>query len=105
MDSTKKQLENKFSFFESLLKAYSQLNPTVASPLNQQFILQLEQKIDSLRASLVSLQQKNQNESSRKKLLEHQHVELIEMKRLYYRTVKELKEEISRKESSRKAIR
>ena len=97
MDATKKQLENKFSFFESLLKTYSQLNPNVASPMNQQFIQQLEQKIDSLRGSLVSVQQKNQSEINRKKMLEQQHVELIEMKRLYYRTVKELKEEISRK--------
>lgn len=65
--------------------------------MNQQFTLQLEQKIDSLRGSLVGLQQKNQTESNRKKLLEQQHVELIEMKRLYYRAVKELKDEISRK--------
>lgn len=97
LESTKKQLENKFLFFESLHKCYNQLNPSNNSQMNQQFILQLEQKINSLNSTLVTLQSENQHKLHRKQALEQHHIKLIEMKRLYYKYVKELKEEMMRK--------
>lgn len=62
--------------------------------MNQQFILQLDQKINSLNSSLINVLQKNQKVIQRKQILEQQNVELIEMKRIYYKKVKELKEEM-----------
>ena len=98
LESSKKQMDNKFQFFESLLKCYNQLNPSTNNQMNQQFILQLEQKINSLNGTLVSIQQKNQEEKQKKQIKEQQHIELIEMKRLYYKRVKELKEVMMKRE-------
>lgn len=64
-----------------------------------QFTQQLEQKISSLNSTLISLTNRNQKESQYKQSLEQQYVELVEMKRLYNKYIKEFKEEMMNRKS------
>ena len=59
-----------------------------------QFLSQFEQIVENIKSAKMTLEKKEREEKEKKDQLTEAHLASIEKKRLYYKAVKEFKEEI-----------
>ncbi|ELK25698.1 Coiled-coil domain-containing protein 93 [Myotis davidii] len=71
----------------------------MASPASRdQFLRQMEQIVEGIKQSRMKMEKKKQENKMRRDQLNDQYLELLEKQRLYFKTVKEFKEEGRRNE-------
>lgn len=64
-----------------------------SSASRDQFLRQMEQIVEGIKQSRMKMEKKKQENKMRRDQLNDQYLELLEKQRLYFKTVKEFKEE------------
>ncbi|XP_070096835.1 coiled-coil domain-containing protein 93-like isoform X4 [Equus caballus] len=96
LDDKKVYLEKEISLLNSIHENFSQ---AMASPAaRDQFLRQMEQIVEGIKQSRMKTEKKKQENKMRRDQLSDQYLELLEKQRLYFKTVKEFKEEGRRNE-------
>ncbi|XP_045431593.1 coiled-coil domain-containing protein 93 isoform X3 [Pipistrellus kuhlii] len=96
LDDKKVYLEKEISLLNSIHENFSQ---AMASPATRdQFLRQMEQIVEGIKQSRMKMEKKKQENKMRRDQLNDQYLELLEKQRLYFKTVKEFKEEGRRNE-------
>ncbi|XP_070279219.1 coiled-coil domain-containing protein 93 isoform X3 [Myotis yumanensis] len=96
LDDKKVYLEKEISLLNSIHENFSQ---AMASPAaRDQFLRQMEQIVEGIKQSRMKMEKKKQENKMRRDQLNDQYLELLEKQRLYFKTVKEFKEEGRRNE-------
>ncbi|KAM5280200.1 coiled-coil domain-containing protein 93 isoform 2-T2 [Ctenodactylus gundi] len=91
LDDKKIYLEKEISLLNSIHENFSQ---AMASPAaRDQFLRQMEQIVEGIKQSRMKMEKKKQENKMRRDQLNDQYLELLEKQRLYFKTVKEFKEE------------
>nr|XP_023411834.1 coiled-coil domain-containing protein 93 isoform X3 [Loxodonta africana] len=91
LDDKKVYLEKEISLLNSIHENFSQ---AMASPTSRdQFLRQMEQIVEGIKQSRMKMEKKKQENKMRRDQLNDQYLELLEKQRLYFKTVKEFKEE------------
>ncbi|KAM6177795.1 coiled-coil domain-containing protein 93 [Rhynchocyon petersi] len=91
LDDKKVYLEKEISLLNSIHENFSQ---AMASPAaRDQFLRQMEQIVEGIKQSKMKMEKKKQENKMRRDQLNDQYLELLEKQRLYFKTVKEFKEE------------
>uniref|UniRef100_A0ABI7WN25 Coiled-coil domain-containing protein 93 n=1 Tax=Felis catus TaxID=9685 RepID=A0ABI7WN25_FELCA len=91
LDDKKVYLEKEISLLNSIHENFSQ---AMASPATRdQFLRQMEQIVEGIKQSRMKMEKKKQENKMRRDQLNDQYLELLEKQRLYFKTVKEFKEE------------
>uniref|UniRef100_A0AAA9RV62 Coiled-coil domain-containing protein 93 n=1 Tax=Bos taurus TaxID=9913 RepID=A0AAA9RV62_BOVIN len=91
LDDKKVYLEKEISLLNSIHENFSQ---AMASPASRdQFLRQMEQIVEGIKQSRMKMEKKKQENKMRRDQLNDQYLELLEKQRLYFKTVKEFKEE------------
>uniref|UniRef100_A0A452QMA9 Coiled-coil domain-containing protein 93 n=1 Tax=Ursus americanus TaxID=9643 RepID=A0A452QMA9_URSAM len=91
LDDKKVYLEKEISLLNSIHENFSQ---AMASPTaRDQFLRQMEQIVEGIKQSRMKMEKKKQENKMRRDQLNDQYLELLEKQRLYFKTVKEFKEE------------
>lgn len=91
LDDRKVYLEKEISLLNSIHENFSQ---AMASPASRdQFLRQMEQIVEGIKQSRMKMEKKKQENKMRRDQLNDQYLELLEKQRLYFKTVKEFKEE------------
>nr|XP_058908525.1 coiled-coil domain-containing protein 93 isoform X6 [Kogia breviceps] len=91
LDDKKVYLEKEISLLNSVHENFSQ---AMASPASRdQFLRQMEQIVEGIKQSRMKMEKKKQENKMRRDQLNDQYLELLEKQRLYFKTVKEFKEE------------
>ncbi|XP_008585048.1 PREDICTED: coiled-coil domain-containing protein 93 isoform X1 [Galeopterus variegatus] len=91
LDDKKVYLEKEISLLNSIHENFSQ---AMASPASRdQFLRQMEQIVEGIKQSKMKMEKKKQENKMRRDQLNDQYLELLEKQRLYFKTVKEFKEE------------
>ncbi|XP_006169606.1 coiled-coil domain-containing protein 93 [Tupaia chinensis] len=91
LDDKKVYLEKEISLLNSFHENFSQ---AMASPAaRDQFLRQMEQIVEGIKQSRMKMEKKKQENKMRRDQLNDQYLELLEKQRLYFKTVKEFKEE------------
>ncbi|XP_042541077.1 coiled-coil domain-containing protein 93 isoform X1 [Dipodomys spectabilis] len=91
LDDKKVYLEKEISLLNSIHENFSQ---AMASPAaRDQFLRQMEQIVEGIKQSRMKMEKKKQENKMRRDQLNDQYLELLEKQRLYFKTVKEFKEE------------
>ncbi|XP_053453401.1 coiled-coil domain-containing protein 93 isoform X4 [Nycticebus coucang] len=91
LDDKKVYLEKEISLLNSIHENFSQAMSSPAS--RDQFLRQMEQIVDGIKQSRMKMEKKKQENKMRRDQLNDQYLELLEKQRLYFKTVKEFKEE------------
>ncbi|XP_066137258.1 coiled-coil domain-containing protein 93 isoform X2 [Saccopteryx bilineata] len=96
LDDKKVYLEKEISLLNSIHENFPQ---AMASPAaRDQFLRQMEQIVEGIKQSRMKMEKKKQENKMRRDQLNDQYLELLEKQRLYFKTVKEFKEEGRRNE-------
>ncbi|XP_075843870.1 coiled-coil domain-containing protein 93 isoform X1 [Microtus pennsylvanicus] len=91
LDDRKVYLEKEISLLNSIHENFSQ---AMASPASRdQFLRQMEQIVEGIKQNRMKMEKKKQENKMRRDQLNDQYLELLEKQRLYFKTVKEFKEE------------
>uniref|UniRef100_G1M1Q5 Coiled-coil domain-containing protein 93 n=1 Tax=Ailuropoda melanoleuca TaxID=9646 RepID=G1M1Q5_AILME len=91
LDDKKVYLEKEISLLNSIHENFSQ---AMASPTaRDQFLRQMEQIVEGIKQSRMKMEKKKQENKMRRDQLNDQYLGLLETQRLYFKTVKEFKEE------------
>ncbi|XP_036713106.1 coiled-coil domain-containing protein 93 isoform X2 [Balaenoptera musculus] len=91
LDDKKVYLEKEISLLNSVHENFSQ---AMASPASRdQFLRQMEQIVEGIKQNRMKMEKKKQENKMRRDQLNDQYLELLEKQRLYFKTVKEFKEE------------
>uniref|UniRef100_A0A8C2MKY9 Coiled-coil domain-containing protein 93 n=1 Tax=Cricetulus griseus TaxID=10029 RepID=A0A8C2MKY9_CRIGR len=91
LDDRKVYLEKEISLLNSVHENFSQ---AMASPASRdQFLRQMEQIVEGIKQNRMKMEKKKQENKMRRDQLNDQYLELLEKQRLYFKTVKEFKEE------------
>lgn len=91
LDDRKVYLEKEISLLNSIHENFSQAMASAAS--RDQFLRQMEQIVEGIKQSRMKMEKKKQENKMRRDQLNDQYLELLEKQRLYFKTVKEFKEE------------
>uniref|UniRef100_A0A8C2XUM7 Coiled-coil domain-containing protein 93 n=1 Tax=Capra hircus TaxID=9925 RepID=A0A8C2XUM7_CAPHI len=91
LDDKKVYLEKEISLLNSIHENFSQAMASSAS--RDQFLRQMEQIVEGIKQSRMKMEKKKQENKMRRDQLNDQYLELLEKQRLYFKTVKEFKEE------------
>uniref|UniRef100_A0A2K6ESW2 Coiled-coil domain-containing protein 93 n=1 Tax=Propithecus coquereli TaxID=379532 RepID=A0A2K6ESW2_PROCO len=91
LDDKKVYLEKEISLLNSIHENFSQAMSSPAS--RDQFLRQMEQIVEGIKQSRMKMEKKKQENKMRRDHLNDQYLELLEKQRLYFKTVKEFKEE------------
>ncbi|XP_023370558.1 coiled-coil domain-containing protein 93 isoform X2 [Otolemur garnettii] len=91
LDDKKVYLEKEISLLNSIHENFSQAMSSPAS--RDQFLRQMEQIVEGIKQSRMKMEKKKQENKMRRDQLNDQYLELLEKQRLYFKTVKEFKEE------------
>lgn len=96
LDDKKVYLEKEVNLLNSI---HDNFQPAMASPgTRDQFLRQMEQIVDGIRQNRNKMEKKKQENKMRRDQLNDEYLELLEKQRLYFKTVKEFKEECRRNE-------
>ncbi|XP_051060099.1 coiled-coil domain-containing protein 93 isoform X1 [Phodopus roborovskii] len=91
LDDRKVYLEKEISLLNSIHENFSQ---AMASPASRdQFLRQMEQIVEGIKQNRMKMEKKKQENKMRRDQLNDQYLGLLEKRRLYFKTVKEFKEE------------
>nr|XP_012997953.1 coiled-coil domain-containing protein 93 isoform X1 [Cavia porcellus] len=91
LDDKKIYLEKEISLLNSIHENFSQA--MASSAARDQFLRQMEQIVEGIKQSRMKMEKKKQENKMRRDQLNDQYLELLEKQRLYFKTVKEFKEE------------
>uniref|UniRef100_A0A8C5Q1G4 Coiled-coil domain-containing protein 93 n=1 Tax=Leptobrachium leishanense TaxID=445787 RepID=A0A8C5Q1G4_9ANUR len=96
LDDKKVYLEKEVNLLNSIHDNFQQ---AMASPgTRDQFLRQMEQIVDGIRQNRNKVEKKKQENKMRRDQLNDEYLELLEKQRLYFKTVKEFKEECRKNE-------
>ncbi|XP_004836140.1 coiled-coil domain-containing protein 93 isoform X2 [Heterocephalus glaber] len=91
LDDKKVYLEKEISLLNSIHENFSQA--MASSAARDQFLRQMEQIVEGIKQSRMKMEKKKQENKMRRDQLNDEYLELLEKQRLYFKTVKEFKEE------------
>ncbi|XP_027710480.1 coiled-coil domain-containing protein 93 isoform X1 [Vombatus ursinus] len=96
LDDKKVYLEKEISLLNSIHENFQQA--MASSAARDQFLRQMEQIVDGIKQNRMKLEKKKQENKMRRDQLNDEYLELLEKQRLYFKTVKEFKEECRKNE-------
>uniref|UniRef100_F6TUC2 Coiled-coil domain-containing protein 93 n=1 Tax=Monodelphis domestica TaxID=13616 RepID=F6TUC2_MONDO len=96
LDDKKVYLEKEISLLNSIHENFQQAMASTAA--RDQFLRQMEQIVDGIKQNRMKLEKKKQENKMRRDQLNDEYLELLEKQRLYFKTVKEFKEECRKNE-------
>ncbi|KAM4698237.1 coiled-coil domain-containing protein 93 isoform 2-T2 [Rhinophrynus dorsalis] len=97
LDDKKVYLEKEVNLLNSIHDNFQQA--MASSSTREQFLRQMEQIVDGIKQSRNKMEKKKQENKMRRDQLNDEYLELLEKQRLYFKTVKEFKEECRRNET------
>lgn len=96
LDDKKLYLEKEVNLLNSIHDNFQQA--MASSGTREQFLRQMEQIVDGIRQNRNKMEKKKQENKMRRDQLNDEYLEMLEKQRLYFKTVKEFKEECRRNE-------
>ncbi|XP_069588657.1 coiled-coil domain-containing protein 93 [Ranitomeya imitator] len=96
LDDKKLYLEKEVNLLNSIHDNFQQA--MASSGTREQFLRQMEQIVDGIRHNRNKMEKKKQLNKMRRDQLNDEYLEMLEKQRLYFKTVKEFKEECRRNE-------
>ncbi|XP_067891222.1 coiled-coil domain-containing protein 93 isoform X1 [Heterodontus francisci] len=96
LDDKKVYLEKEVNLLNSIHDNFQQAMSTTAA--RDQFLRQMEQIVEGIKQNRMKLEKKKQENKMRRDQLNDEYLELLEKQRLYFKTVKEFKEECRKNE-------
>ncbi|XP_064647994.1 coiled-coil domain-containing protein 93-like isoform X2 [Lineus longissimus] len=93
---TKLYLNKEVNLLNSIHDNFTQAMSSAAN--KEQFLKQFEQIVEGIKQNRIKVEKKKQDEKMRRDALNDQHLDLVEKQRLYFKTVKEFKEECRKNE-------
>ncbi|XP_053327909.1 coiled-coil domain-containing protein 93 isoform X2 [Spea bombifrons] len=97
LDDKKVYLEKEVNLLNSIHDNFQQAMSS--SGTREQFLRQMEQIVDGIRQNRNKMEKKKQENKMRRDQLNDEYLELLEKQRLYFKTVKEFKEECRKNET------
>ncbi|XP_072435719.1 coiled-coil domain-containing protein 93 isoform X1 [Chiloscyllium punctatum] len=91
LDDKKVYLEKEVNLLNSIHDNFQQAMAATAS--RDQFLRQMEQIVEGIKQNRMKLEKKKQENKMRRDQLNDEYLDLLEKQRLYFKTVKEFKEE------------
>ncbi|XP_067843378.1 coiled-coil domain-containing protein 93 isoform X1 [Heptranchias perlo] len=96
LDDKKVYLEKEVNLLNSIHDNFQQAMASTAA--RDQFLRQMEQIVEGIKQNRMKLEKKKQENKMRRDQLNDEYLELLEKQRLYFKTVKEFKEECRKNE-------
>ncbi|KAM6463696.1 coiled-coil domain-containing protein 93 isoform 2-T2 [Liasis olivaceus] len=96
LDDKKVYLEKEVNLLNSVHDNFQQA--MASSSARDQFLRQMEQIVEGIKQNRMKLERKKQENKMRRDQLNDEYLELLEKQRLYFKTVKEFKEECRKNE-------
>uniref|UniRef100_A0A803VV31 Coiled-coil domain-containing protein 93 n=1 Tax=Ficedula albicollis TaxID=59894 RepID=A0A803VV31_FICAL len=96
LDDKKVYLEKEVSLLNSIYDNFHQAMASSGS--REQFLRQMEQIVEGIKQNRMKMEKKKQENKMRRDQLNDEYLELLEKQRLYFKTVKEFKEECRKNE-------
>ncbi|XP_054828556.1 coiled-coil domain-containing protein 93 [Eublepharis macularius] len=96
LDDKKVYLEKEVNLLNSIHDNFQQA--MASSGAREQFLRQMEQIVEGIKQNRMKMEKKKQENKMRRDQLNDEYLELLEKQRLYFKTVKEFKEECRRNE-------
>ncbi|XP_057708655.1 coiled-coil domain-containing protein 93 isoform X1 [Corythoichthys intestinalis] len=96
LDDKKVYLEKEVNLLNSIHDNFQQAMSSSAA--KEQFLRQMEQIVEGIKQSRIKMEKKKQENKMRRDQLNDKYLELLELQRLYFKTVKDFKEECRKNE-------
>ncbi|XP_077436552.1 coiled-coil domain-containing protein 93 isoform X1 [Vanacampus margaritifer] len=96
LDDKKIYLEKEVNLLNSIHDNFQQAMSSSAA--KEQFLRQMEQIVEGIRQSRIKMEKKKQENKMRRDHLNDKYLELLDIQRLYFKTVKDFKEECRKNE-------
>ncbi|XP_053116132.1 coiled-coil domain-containing protein 93 isoform X4 [Hemicordylus capensis] len=96
LDDKKVYLEKEVNLLNSIHDNFQQA--MASSGAREQFLRQMEQIVEGIKQNRMKMEKKKQENKMRRDQLNDEYLELLEKQRLYFKTVKEFKEECRKNE-------
>uniref|UniRef100_A0A1A7X1V8 Coiled-coil domain-containing protein 93 n=1 Tax=Iconisemion striatum TaxID=60296 RepID=A0A1A7X1V8_9TELE len=96
LDDKKVYLEKEVTLLNSIHDNFQQAMSSAAA--KEQFLRQMEQIVEGIKQSRIKIEKKKQENKMRRDQLNDEYLELLDKQRLYFKTVKDFKEECRRNE-------
>ncbi|XP_041857501.1 coiled-coil domain-containing protein 93 isoform X2 [Melanotaenia boesemani] len=96
LDDKKVYLEKEVNLLNSIHDNFQQAMSSSAA--KEQFLRQMEQIVEGIKQSRIKMERKKQENKMRRDQLNDEYLELLDKQRLYFKTVKDFKEECRRNE-------
>ncbi|XP_056389593.1 coiled-coil domain-containing protein 93 [Hyla sarda] len=96
LDDKKLYLEKEVNLLNSIHDNFQQAMASTGT--REQFLRQMEQIVDGIRQNRNKMEKKKQENKMRRDQLNDEYLEMLEKQRLYFKTVKEFKEECRKNE-------
>ncbi|KAM6070664.1 coiled-coil domain-containing protein 93 isoform 1-T1 [Chlamydotis macqueenii] len=97
LDDKKVYLEKEVNLLNSIHDNFHQAMASSGS--REQFLRQMEQIVEGIKQNRMKMEKKKQENKMRRDQLNDEYLELLEKQRLYFKTVKEFKEECRKNET------
>ncbi|XP_028249022.1 coiled-coil domain-containing protein 93 isoform X2 [Parambassis ranga] len=96
LDDKKVYLEKEVNLLNSIHDNFQQA--MLSSAAKEQFLRQMEQIVEGIKQSRIKMEKKKQENKMRRDQLNDEYLELLDKQRLYFKTVKDFKEECRKNE-------
>ncbi|XP_074550972.1 coiled-coil domain-containing protein 93 [Halichoeres trimaculatus] len=96
LDDKKVYLEKEVNLLNSIHDNFQQAMSSTAA--KEQFLRQMEQIVEGIKQSRIKMEKKKQENKMRRDQLNDEYLELLDKQRLYFKTVKDFKEECRKNE-------
>ncbi|KAM4558355.1 coiled-coil domain-containing protein 93 isoform 1-T2 [Odontesthes bonariensis] len=96
LDDKKVYLEKEVNLLNSIHDNFQQAMSSAAA--KEQFLRQMEQIVEGIKQSRIKMERKKQENKMKRDQLNDEYLELLDKQRLYFKTVKDFKEECRRNE-------
>uniref|UniRef100_A0A665VZH6 Coiled-coil domain-containing protein 93 n=1 Tax=Echeneis naucrates TaxID=173247 RepID=A0A665VZH6_ECHNA len=96
LDDKKVYLEKEVNLLNSIHDNFQQAMSSAAA--KEQFLRQMEQIVEGIKQSRIKMEKKKQENKMRRDQLNDEYLELLDKRRLYFKTVKDFKEECRKNE-------
>ncbi|XP_030199620.1 coiled-coil domain-containing protein 93 isoform X1 [Gadus morhua] len=96
LDDKKVYLEKEVNLLNSIHDNFQQAMSS--SSAKEQFLRQMEQIVEGIKQNRIKMEKKKQENKMRRDQLNDDHLELLDKQRLYFKTVKDFKEECRKNE-------
>uniref|UniRef100_A0A3Q3J5G5 Coiled-coil domain-containing protein 93 n=1 Tax=Monopterus albus TaxID=43700 RepID=A0A3Q3J5G5_MONAL len=91
-------LDDKKVYLEKEVSSHSGQMAMSSSAAKEQFLRQMEQIVEGIKQSRIKMEKKKQENKMRRDQLNDEYLELLDKQRLYFKTVKDFKEECRKNE-------